>query len=64
MKTYLGDSVYGDYSTGDLRIFTDNGETQANEIIINGDTLVNLFKYIEKSLSVKITVSNPDNKKP
>ena len=53
---YLGDSVYGDYSTGELRLYTDNGEGPTNEIIIDGDTLTSLFKFIERSLSVKITV--------
>lgn len=56
MKKYLGDSVYGDYSTGELRLYTDNGEGDKNEIIINADTLTNLFHFIECALSVKISV--------
>lgn len=60
MKVYLGDSVYGDYSTGDLRLFTDNGEGPQNEIVIDGCTLTNLFKFIEKELLVKITVKPLD----
>ena len=53
---YLGDSVYGDYSTGDLRLYTDNGEGPTNEIIINGDVLTAFFKHIERCLCVKINV--------
>jgi hypothetical protein len=45
---YLGDGVYGDYSNGDLRLYTDNGVEQANEIFINGDVLTCMFKYIER----------------
>jgi hypothetical protein len=59
---YLGDSVYGDYSTGDLRLYTDNGEGASNEIILNGDVLTSLFKFVERSLVVKITVK-PDAQK-
>ena len=56
MKEYLGDSVYGDYSTGELRLYTDNGEGPKNEIIIDSDTLVSMFKFIERVMDVKITV--------
>ena len=56
MKDYLGDSVYGDYSTGELRLYTDNGEGPSNEIIICGDTLTCLFKFIERALAIKISM--------
>lgn len=64
MKDYLGDSVYGDYSTGELRLYTDNGEGPTNEIVIDGDTLTSLFKFVERALSVKISVkpAAPDTK--
>ena len=54
---YLGDGVYGDYSTGDLRLYTDNGVEQANEIFINGDVLSSMLKYVERCLFVKINIS-------
>ncbi len=53
---YLGDSVYGDYSTGDLRLYTDNGCGAKNNIVINGEVLTALLKYIEKSLDITIIV--------
>jgi hypothetical protein len=53
---YLGDSVYADYSTGILRLFTFNGETEQNEIFVDSGTLTNFFKYIEKTLQVKIKI--------
>lgn len=54
--TYLGDSVYADYSSGQLQIYTNNGEGDNNEIFIDSDVLTNLFKYVETSLAVKITI--------
>jgi hypothetical protein len=59
VRDYLGDCVYGDYSDGELRLYIDNGADggwPANEIYINSDTLANLFKFVERALSVKITV--------
>ena len=54
---YLGDGVYGDYSNGDLRLYTDNGVEQTNEIFINGDVLMCIFKYVERCLSLKISIA-------
>lgn len=59
---YLGDSVYGDYSTGDLRLYTDNGLGAENEIFIDSDTLTNMFSFIERCLNVKITVKPAEEK--
>lgn len=55
--SYLGDSVYADYSSGMLRLYTNNGEEDKAEIFIDSDTLTQLFKFVERSLNVKITVS-------
>ncbi len=59
---YLGDGVYGYYSNGALRLYTDNGVEQANEIFIDGDVLTSMFKYIERCLYVKINVSDAAQK--
>jgi hypothetical protein len=62
MRKYLGDSVYGDYSTGELQIYTDNGDGPTNKIILNGEVLVALFKFIEQSLDIKITTKTAAHK--
>ena len=57
---YLGDGVYGDYTSGVMRLYTSNGIEEKNDIFLDGDVIVSFFKFIEKSLDVKITVKPPE----
>jgi hypothetical protein len=59
VREYLGDGVYGEYLDGELRLYLGDdtdGDWPANEIYINSNTLANLFKFVERVSSVKITV--------
>jgi hypothetical protein len=53
---YLGDGAYADYSTGVLWLHANSHDNPTDKICIDGDVLVSLFKFIEKSMAVKITV--------
>jgi hypothetical protein len=61
-KEHLGDGLYADYSSGELWIFPNHALKSTDKICISGDVLVCLFKFIEKSLSVKITVKPKEEK--
>jgi hypothetical protein len=55
---YLGDGVYADYSTGDLWLHANDHVNPTDKICINSDVLTRLFHFIEKSLSVTISVKD------
>jgi hypothetical protein len=57
---YIGDGVYANYSTGDLWLYANDAHNPTDKICINADVLVCLLKFIEKSLSIKITVKSKE----
>jgi hypothetical protein len=61
---YIGASVWADYSSGILKLFTSDSVREEFEIIdeifLDSDTLTNLFKYIENVLQIKINIKPTD----
>jgi hypothetical protein len=59
---YLGDGVYADYSAGELVLKANDHLNPTDTITIEGATLVNLFKFVEKHLNVKINIKPKEEK--
>ena len=45
-KIYLGDSVYGDFSSGQVILTTENGMGSSNTIILEPEVVVALVEWL------------------
>ncbi len=48
MKTYLGDSVYGEFINGNIHITTDNGYGPTNIIVMEPEVCAALVTFFEE----------------
>ena len=54
--TYLGDGAYAEDDGFQVRIFTDRGSQGVHEVYLGWSEFQVLFRYLEESRGVKITV--------
>lgn len=48
MKTYLGDSVYAEFTGYDIVLTTSNGEETTNKIVMEPEVLTALFDFVQR----------------
>ena len=56
--TYLGDGVYAEIDNGDVCLYTSNGETRTNEIILEISTLDNFLVWLRDLKGKMETINN------
>ncbi len=59
-KKYLGDGAYIEDHGYEYRIFCERSEGE-HEVYLDGDAIDSLFRFLEKTRNIKITVSKDDS---
>lgn len=55
-KRYLGDGLYASDDGYQLCLSASNGIETHDEVYLDGDVLVSLFRYLEEKRNISITV--------